>query len=675
MRGPLRAVVLTASMAVPVWVPAAALPHEPPTPGPAVWGASVEGPCVPTDASACMLPFPNDYYTVPDRATPTGRRVDIPAGAFPAATGHAPFDPGPWEANDGFSPGSTLLTHVPGIDLARSAMATLSDIGASLEADSPVVLLDTDTGQRWPTWAELDVQDHDPATRLLMVHPAQDLTEGDHFVVALRDLRNGDGSAIPPSPAFAAVLHHAPGLSPYQRHLAAEVGVLARAGVPGRGLYLVWDFTVDSRRNLTAPALAMRDRGFAALGPHVPAYTVTRVVDDPPDKPSLAREVGGTFEVPDFLSAPGGPDGSVLHLGAGGLPSPLPGATYTASFDCEIPKVATAAHPARVGLYGHGLFGSAAEVYASGVPQFSEAHDYVFCGTDWVGLDAGSLSLAASVVTDLSAFPSLVDHLMQSLLDAQFLGRLLADPRGFARDPAFRSGPAARPGGPVIDPRAGLVYYGNSEGGIMGGAFIALSTEVRRAVLGVPGMDYDVLLARSADFAPFLGTLNHAYPDRAVQDIGFDLVQMLWDRGEADGYAEQMTGGLPGTPRHQVLLEEAFGDHQVANVTTETEARTIGARLAEPALRPGRSDQAVPFWDLAPLHAGAPRAALFVWDSGVPAPPQADVPATAGPDPHDTTPRDDPVFWTQMDRFFRTGRVPAGCGPSGCRAPYPPTGG
>ena len=38
-----------------------------------------------------------------------------------------------------------------------------------------------------------------------------------------------------------------------------------------------------------------------------------------------------------------------------------------------------------------------------------------------------------------------------------------------------------------------------------------------------------------------------------------------------------------------VILLEAFGDHQVANVSTEVLARTIGAAVTEPALAPGRS--------------------------------------------------------------------------------------
>ena len=259
-----------------------------------------------------------------------------------------------------------------------------------------------------------------------------------------------------------------------------------------------------------------------------------------------------------------------------------------------------------------------------------------------------------SVTNNLDAFPALVDNLLQALLNAQVLGNLMENSRGFVTSAAFQDGRHR----PLIRPSSGLVYYGNSEGGIMGGAFTALSTEVHRSVLGVPGMDYAVLLPRSADFAPFQRLLDDTYPDRAVQQLGFDVMQMLWDRADADGYAEQMTSGLPGTPSHQVLLEEAFGDHQVANVATETEARTIGAASA----RAGACARAQPG---AAAVLGHPRAlqtpsrgpALFVWDTGVPAAPLADTAAhQAALIPHDTTPRTFPAFWTQMHTFFTTGR-------------------
>ena len=63
------------------------------------------------------------------------------------------------------------------------------------------------------------------------------------------------------------------------------------------------------------------------------------------------------------------------------------------------------------------------------------------------------------------------------------------------------------------------------------------------------------------------------------------MIQMMWDRGEPNGYANHMTGDpLPGTPAHKVLIEMAYGDHQVSNVATEVEARTIGAPLRRPTL-------------------------------------------------------------------------------------------
>ncbi|MHB1582777.1 MAG: hypothetical protein ACYCU7_04410 [Acidimicrobiales bacterium] len=645
--------------------------------GAADWGATPADPCDALDPSGCMLPFPSDYYTVADSRMPTGRRIYFPPGAFPAAVGAGPVDPAPWEANDGFSPGDAVLVHVPGIDLAASGVATVSDIGRSLDENSPVVLLDVTTGQRWPTWSELDARDRDPATRLLMIHPARNLTEGDRYIVALRDLRGSGGEPVPPALAFAtAVLGHVfhppagvtytPLPGPEATHLRSVVAELARHGISSNGLYLAWDFTVASRQNLTAPALDMRDRVLGQLGHVAPRFTVTKVVDDPPGDPSLAREVTGTFDVPSFLTGPAGVPGSVLETGPGGLPEET-GRTEVAAFNCEIPKKATAAHPAGIGIYGHGLFGSSIEVDASDVPQFSNAYDEVFCGTDWYGLSSNSLPLASTVVSNLAEFPALVDSLLQSLLDAQVLGRLLEDPGGFAADPAFEDAHHR----PLIDRRSPLVYYGNSEGGIMGGAFTALSTDVHRSVLGVPGMDYEVLLTRSADFAPFLPSLDKAYPSEAVQQLGYDLIQMLWDRGEADGYAEQMTGGLPGTPSHQVLLEEAFGDHQVANIATEDEARTIGAALLEPALAAGRSNERQPFWGLRPLRPGSRGPALTVWDSGVPPAPLTDTPPTQGPDPHDTVPRDVPAFWRQMSTFFATGRVIDPCGSRACRAPYP----
>ena len=53
----------------------------------------------------------------------------------------------------------------------------------------------------------------------------------------------------------------------------------------------------------------------------------------------------------------------------------------------------------------------------------------------------------------------------------------------------------------------------------------------------------------------------YAYPDKMDQQLVFALIQMVWDRAEADGYALHMTTDpLPDTPTHQVMEQVAYSD-------------------------------------------------------------------------------------------------------------------
>jgi hypothetical protein len=94
-----------------------------------------------------------------------------------------------------------------------------------------------------------------------------------------------------------------------------------------------------------------------------------------------------------------------------------------------------------------------------------------------------------------------------------------------------------------------------------------------------------MLLPRSIAFDRFASVLYPAYPNELARPLLLSLLQMLWDRGEANGYANRMTDDpLPNTPAHKVLLNVAFGDHQVTNWAADIEARTIGPR---PTRHPG----------------------------------------------------------------------------------------
>ncbi|GAA4681635.1 hypothetical protein GCM10023347_40670 [Streptomyces chumphonensis] len=622
--------------------------------------------CDPLDPAACVLPFPSDWHTVPDASTDTGRRVAFVADALPANVRGTHVDPAEWNRNDGFSPGSMVLAQVPGLDLGRTGAAPVTDIGASLDRDAPIVLLDLDTGQRHPYWAELDANADDPARRALIVRPARNLAEGHHYAVVLRDLRDADGTPLPAPDAYRKVagkpLHPGDPLYERQRQLRPALRGLARAGIDPRGAYLVWDFTVASERGLSERMLHLRDESFRELGDEAPEFLVTEVREHGGDD-AVARSVRGVFNVPSYLDRPGGPPGSGMRYGPDGLPQRAEGNVQVAAFRCEIPRSALT-RPAWPGLYGHGLFGREAEVGSGAVTAFAAEHHFVLCATKWQGMADEDVAHVARTLTDLSDFHTVPDRLQQGVLNTLWLGRLMTHPDGLAADPAF----AGTRGRSVLSRHAPLGFYGNSQGAIMGGMVTALSTEVRRSALGVPGMNYSTLLNRSTGFAPFQRLLDTTYPDTLDQQIGFALLQMLWDRGEANGYAHHMTDDpLPGTPRHQVLLHVAFGDHLVTPHAAEVQARTVGARVHTPAVAEGRSPDADPYWGIRPLRRLDRGSGLVVWDSGSPHQPLTNTPPDTGHDPHGD-PRHDAAARLQMAWFLKTGLLVDVCGNRPCRA-------
>ncbi|RJL32900.1 hypothetical protein D5H75_14870 [Bailinhaonella thermotolerans] len=644
---------------------AGAAPAVSPAGTAAATGRAAEG-CDPIDPGACLLPFPNDHFTVADPATATGRRVAFAERAMPRSAAGTPIAPGEWNRSDGFSPGSMMLALVPGVDLARTGAAPITDIGRSLDRRAPIVLLDLTSGERRPYWAELDAG-APPERRALIVRPARNLREGHRYAIALRNLRDAAGNAIPANPAFAAVAGDPlpPGheLRDRQRRLRPALEALRRHGVGRDGLYLAWDFTVASERGLAERALRMRDEALRELAGRSPSFEVTSVTDFTPEQNAqIARRVEGTVRVPSYLDRPGGPPGSGLNYGPDGLPARLPGNTQAAPFRCELPRAAFT-RPARAALYGHGLLGRHAEVGAGNVATMAERHGFAFCATKWIGMSDEDIPSVIATFSDMSRFHAIPDRTQQAFLGFVFLGRAMIEEDGFTSHPAFR----AAGGRPLIDVRHGLVFDGNSQGGILGGALVALSPDIRRGVLGVTGMNYSTLFNRSADSAPFQAAFDRNYPDKLDQQLILALMQMLWDRGEANGYAAHMTGDpYPGTPRHRVLMHVAFGDHQVATVTADVEARTIGARLMAPALASGRSPDRVPYWGVPAVHGPAwPGSALVVWDSGTPPPPVTNTPPAEGTDPHED-PRRTPAAQLQKAIFLKTGVVADVCGPRPC---------
>jgi hypothetical protein len=490
---------------------------------------------------------------------------------------------------------------------------------------------------------------------------------------------------------------------------------LAEAGWNKQDLYLAWDFTTASTQNVTGRLLAIRDDAFAQLGERpqdqakgaitpgskAPAFQVDSVTNFTPDQnANLARRITGTFTVPCYIAPTCSPPPKCDQLSSSSpfddcpspgqfaldptnpdaVPQQVPGQTYQANFICNVGRTGFENHQLlRPVEYGHGLFGSASEVNSDPQQQMANRFAMMYCATNWFGFANADIPNALIAISDLSRFPILIDRTQQGELDFLYLARLMIHPQGFGSDPAFQYSDRSS----FID-TSGVYYDGNSQGGINGGTVCAVSVDVKRCTLGVTGMDYSILLPRSSDYVAtqpltsfdpttfdptdptaqvgFSNVLDTFYPDQSQRMLIFDLIQTLWDRADPNGYATHMTASAAGgllehTPDHHVLLQIAWGDHQVANITAEDEARTIGAAAIEPALQsdrlsgsndPGGAysyDPTSPFWGL-PAITSFPYdgSAIVLFDSGpvgtqpygTDPPPPSDVPNRSGEDPHES---------------------------------------
>ena len=450
------------------------------------------------DPSYCQFPWPSNALTRPDAGTDTGLRLDLRLAGMPMNIALLPVNPAEWNQDDGFSPGQMILSHVPDLDLDRSRAAPVTDIEASLEPDAPILIVDAETLQRHPIWVEFDQSGTaaTPACGLvgdlgsligdatgplgpllgavgagcsaalgpvfnvlgqlldrtgllpnsafkidppaLIIRPGINFTEGRRYIVAMRNLVDAGGAPLPARPHFRVFRdNHASDLDAVNDRRAAMEDIFARLGQHGvarESLYLAWDFTVRSKRNLAGRSLHMRDRALEILGDAAPDFEIDSVEDF--DDGATIRRIEGRFTVPNFLNLPdglcdnlpllsdlvdycagveallgaiegtgvppleqiGGVAGDALGLllrDIGQLPlsrlnyglprgefpqiNPLqPEQEYR--FQCEIPRTAvgsfddpqTWVRPAAATLYGHGLLGAKGEVGGSSTARLRE---------------------------------------------------------------------------------------------------------------------------------------------------------------------------------------------------------------------------------------------------------------------------------------------------------------
>lgn len=615
----------------------------------------IEAQCNPLGVNHCMTPWPSSVFEVDDATTPTGRHLAIPATTLPTNFDGDQIDPAGWNKADGFSPAAPMVMSFPG-GVSVDGLPPADNMDVSLQPDSPTVIIDmTDGNKRIAHFAELDAQAAaTPDSQALFIRPAMRLTGGHRYAVAITNkVKAQDGGELPVPPGFAALRdgkHTDHALLETERpRLKEALDALDEAGFPAADLVVAWDFTVASDDFIHRDMIAARDRAVAALDTHPIAFTIA-TDEVPGDGTQIKRKITGTLDAPLFLTKDGKfVPGTAIARDGDDLPA-LQG-WYQIPFSAIVPACAyTSPAPVPMVIYGHGLMGSSNEA-TGGVQSQTAAEDcLVIVGTDMRGMSTPDLPNVVSTLNDLNNSDQVFEVLEQGLVNHITLVRAMRTT--FAQS-LFVD--ASQNGKSLVDPQK-VYYYGLSQGGIFGTAVMAYEPTMQRAVLGVGGANYSVLLDRSADWPQYRTILSGGYTDALDDTLAIGLCQMRWDKVEGSGVVNTVLNGAPTAPiAKQLLMEIALSDEQVPNLGSYWQARSMGIPVLGPT--------PVTPWGLqvqaSPLEAGA--SAILIMDGGAPAAPTTNIPAPKiDPSMHDLT-RTQPATRRQIKQFFETGQIVNEC--------------
>ncbi|MEO1269609.1 MAG: hypothetical protein AAFX99_16105, partial [Myxococcota bacterium] len=486
----------------------------------------------------CALPYPSDYFTVDDPQMPSGRRVLLPEPAqLVNANRGGRLDFLRDNPVDGFSMNAPMMAFFgEEVDMTNVIFHT-DDPAPTLLPTSTTVILNADTGEPVPHWAELDKFTDDPTQQAFIIRPLLKLEPQTRYVVAIQGLMGTDGEPIPAPAGFAALRDGEPvdegtALAWLGSRYEAELfPVLASFGVTREDLVLAWDFTTGSEEWLTRDLRTIREDGMARLEATPPVVTVTNLIEDHND--SIALRLEGTLRVPLYLTS-AGTDG-VVNRDDNGLPAYngeaevpfLIQVPYSAMPQADVPF-----DPALIVVYGHGFFGLKEEInYGSFMRSYSDERRYVTAAVDWWGMAEDDVAqIIARLTTDFSAVFNFAQRLPQAMLN--FVALQMAIQTTLADLDQLKSDDQL-----LYDPDQ-MVYYGISQGHIYGVTMLTMSPYIDRAVLGVGGGSYSLMMTRANAFRDLFGIVG-AYLEGPVQVQKMLMFsQHVWDRTDPMTYAE-----------------------------------------------------------------------------------------------------------------------------------------
>ncbi len=621
--------------------------------------------CENVNAHHCLLPWPSSHFLEEDSTTETGYRVALTPEVLPTNQYDEPVTSvAGWNRFDGFSPMTSMVTVFPGV-LDTSNLVDELHIPDSLEGSSPTVIVDAETGERVPHWAELDRWPSTPEDRATFyVRPAVRLEEGHRYVVGIRDIRLVDGTPVEPSEYFRALRDDVPtevdSLEARREHFEDVFTILGGAGVAREDLIEAWDFRTASGQALFGDALRLRDDAYERVGERGVGCTVESVEDDV--NAEVWRRIRGTFTVPLYMETEF--EGSPAHRdGTGTI---VFNRMAEAPFEVDIPHsvhdaVLAGEAPGRMLMYGHGLLGSAHQVGSGGTRVALQRLQMVGFGTDYWGLsEPDEAYFVGEVIPNWGNHHLMMERLLQGTVNSLVLARSLPGVCSELPEMQIDVGGTSMP---LVDTDQ-VYYYGISQGGIMGATVAALSTDIERYTLQVGAIAYSMLMRRSLDFEDFEAIYSLWYPDPVDRHLLIASMQNAWDLTEPSTYVSHVVNDpLPDTPPKRVLYQVSRYDTEVHNSMSDIAVREMGI----PYLGSSVYDP----WNVEEVAGPADSAYVIYHLHDVEPIPYGSEPPSEDNNAHSDLRYTDPML-DQMDQFLRPdGQVVDTCPDADCNITNP----
>jgi hypothetical protein len=456
------------------------------------------------------------------------------------------------ETLDGFGLNSAIFARFSGpLD-----ETSLPDPAASTMPGASVYLVNLATGERTPIIAHFraDKTNTIGDNRLVVrPYPGFGLDEGATYALVITNrVRDASGAAVEGTGEFKDTLAKAPWYAPLEQYLADNPDDVVSAAV----------FTTQHATNI---GLAIRKGVFATAAPTASDITPTSGVPE-------YTVVTGSYTAPNFQTGepPYFSDGGEIQVDTDGVA--IVQRMEPMRFAMTLPPGPVPANGFPICIYAHGTGGDYESFIADGTGARLAAEGIAVISTDQVlhgpRNPGGDPEVAFFNFSNPYAGR---DNALQGAADAWSQMRLalgMSFPDGTGRTVHF-------------DPD-NLFFFGHSQGGLTGPAFIAFEPTLKGAVLsGTGGILYLSLLYKTApvSFPELIASVTRDNPiDEDNPTLA--LAQMWIERADGANYARLMVRNPPADngPKN-IFQTEGFTDSYAPNPAIEAFATSLGGDI------------------------------------------------------------------------------------------------